>query len=56
MVVIPSITTLQGQLEEDAKKLGISVINMNKVRQITFISSLTTNEYLTLGIIAIEHC
>ena len=32
MLVIPSITTLQNQLEADARTIGISVVNVNKVR------------------------
>ena len=32
MVVIPSITTLQGQLELDAVGMGLTVLNLNKVR------------------------
>ena len=31
ILVIPSITTLQNQLEADARGLGISVVNLNKV-------------------------
>jgi hypothetical protein len=31
MLVIPSITTLQSQLEDDARKLGMTVANLNKV-------------------------
>ena len=31
MLVIPSITTLQGQLEEDAVSMGMAVLNLNKV-------------------------
>ena len=32
MLVIPSITTLQGQLEADSLKMGLTVLNLNKVR------------------------
>ena len=31
MLVVPSITTLQGQLEADALKMGLTVLNLNKV-------------------------
>ena len=33
MLVIPSIKTLQNQLEADTMKLDISVTNLNKVRE-----------------------
>jgi hypothetical protein len=32
MMVVPSITTLQGQLEADAVGMGLTVLNLNKVR------------------------
>ena len=31
MLVIPSITTLQGQLEADAVRMGLTALNLNKV-------------------------
>ena len=31
MMVVPSITTLQGQLEADAVGMGLTVLNLNKV-------------------------
>ena len=31
MMVIPSITTLQGQLEVEATGMGLTVLNLNKV-------------------------
>ena len=30
-LVIPSLTTLQSQLEEDCRKFGFTVVNLNKV-------------------------
>lgn len=33
-LLIPSLTTLQNQLGADARKLGISVIDLNKVGKI----------------------
>ena len=34
MMVIPSITTLQGQLEGEATGMGLTVLNLNKVPKI----------------------
>jgi hypothetical protein len=31
MMVIPSITTLQGQLAGEATRMGLTVLNLNKV-------------------------
>ena len=31
-LVIPALTTLQSQLEEDCRRFGFSVVNLNKVK------------------------
>ena len=39
-LVIPALTTIQNQLEEEALDLGLSVLNVNKVRN-TSLSQVT---------------
>jgi hypothetical protein len=33
-LLIPSLTTLQNQLQADAEKLGMSVVNINKASRV----------------------